>query len=77
MAYGDRPPGCPDDVEALEQYGGNWPMDKPFPLTPLEAWYVLQGYSVKPASGGITVAILEDMPGRLELADGYVMLWRS
>ena len=27
-----------------------WPTHKPFPLTPLEAWYLLQGFTVTPAA---------------------------
>jgi hypothetical protein len=45
-----------------------WPADKPFPLTPLEAWYVMQGYTVKPAAK----IPLEDfllLPGQIEGSD--------
>ena len=42
-----------------------WPADKPFPLTPLEAWYVMQGYVVQPA-GGFTTDQLFEMPGSFE-----------
>jgi hypothetical protein len=42
-----------------------WPRNEPFPLTPLEAWYVLQGYAVRPAAG-LTVEQLYRMPGDLE-----------
>ena len=34
MAFGDRPPGCPPEINALEQYGGNWPEDKRFRSLP-------------------------------------------
>ena len=77
MAHNERPDGCPDEIDAKEQYGGNWPSDKPFPLTPMEAWYVLQGYSVRPRNAQITVEMLDDLPGKLELSNGYLMLWRS
>jgi hypothetical protein len=50
-----------------------WPTDKEFPLTPLEAWYVLKGYAVRPAAG-ISMETFLDLPGMLELSDGYVML---
>ena len=53
-----------------------WPRDRPFPLTPLEAWHVLQGYAVRPAAG-ITAEEFALLPGKLELADGRVMLWQS
>jgi hypothetical protein len=42
-----------------------WRRDSPFPLTPLEAWYVLQGYAVRPAAG-LTLEQLMEMPGRME-----------
>ncbi len=50
-----------------------WPEDRPFPLTPLEAWYVMKGYAVRPAQPLPLEAFLE-LPGQLELSDGYVML---
>ena len=52
-----------------------WPSDKPFPLTPLEAWYVLQGWSVKPKQEVSMDEFLE-LPGKLEYSHGYVMLWQ-
>ena len=51
-----------------------WPADKPFPLTPLEAWYVMQGYTVAPAAR-ITLEDMLQMPGKLEGGDGGIMLW--
>lgn len=45
--------------------GQTWPADKPFPLTPMEAWYVMQGYVVQPA-GGFTTDQLFEMAGSLE-----------
>ena len=77
MAFGDRPPGCPPEINALEQYGGNWPEDKPFPFTPEEAWWLLRGYSVKPRHCDMTFKIFNLLPGKLKMSDGYVMLWRS
>jgi hypothetical protein len=50
-----------------------WPEGKEFPLTPLEAWYVMQGWSVRPARPLSLDEFLE-LPGQLEFADGYVML---
>jgi hypothetical protein len=42
-----------------------WPEDAgPFPMTPLEAWYFAQGWSVKPA-GGITPEQRDLLPGRV------------
>jgi len=52
-----------------------WPADKPFPLTPLEAWYLLQGWEVKPA-GGVTLEEICALPGKIEGGDGWVSLWQ-
>ena len=51
----------------------HWPSDREFPLTPLEAWYVMKGYAVRPA-GGISMDEFLELPGMIELSDGYVML---
>jgi len=53
-----------------------WPADKPFPLTPLEAWYVLQGWQVSPANG-ITIEQINELPGKIEGDGGWVWLWQS
>lgn len=50
-----------------------WPSGKEFPLTPLEAWYVMQGYAVRPERQVSLEEFLE-LPGQLELSDGYIML---
>ena len=42
-----------------------WPENEPFPLTPLEAWYVLKGYAVAPAAGFTTEQLFK-LNGRLE-----------
>ena len=47
--------------------------DKEFPLTPLEAWYVMRGYAVRPKRR-LTIDEFLELPGKLELSDGYVML---
>ena len=52
-----------------------WPPDKPFPLTPLEAWYVMRGWDVAPAAGVTMQQILEELPGKLEGGNGWVQLW--
>ena len=52
-----------------------WAAGKPFPLTPLEAWYVLQGWEVKPA-GGLTGDQVGEMPGKIEGGNGWVRLWQ-
>lgn len=53
-----------------------WPADKAFPLTPLEAWYVLQGWSVQPKQA-LSMDEFLDLPGMLEFADDRVMLRQS
>jgi hypothetical protein len=50
-----------------------WPAGKEFPLTPLEAWYVMRGYAVRPARHVSMEEFLE-LPGQMELSDGYIML---
>ncbi len=50
-----------------------WPREKPFPLTPLEAWYIMRGYAVRPVRK-LTMEDFLELPGQLELSDGYVML---
>ena len=61
-----------DKVDYRVAYA-HWPVDKEFPLTPLEAWYVLRGYAVRPARQ-MTMDEFLELPGMLELSDGYVML---
>ena len=56
--------------------GPVWPPDKPFPLTPLEAWYVMRGWEVAPAAGVTMQQILEELPGKLEGGDGWIQLWQ-
>ena len=50
-----------------------WPVDKEFPLTPLEAWYIMRGYSVRPERQ-VSLEDFLELPGQLELSDGYIML---
>lgn len=57
--------------------GPVWPPDKPFPLTPLEAWYVMRGWDVAPVAGVTMQQILEELPGKLEGGNGWVQLWQS
>ena len=54
----------------------HWPTDQEFPLTPIEAWYVLKGYAVRPARP-MTMDEFLELPGMLEVSDGYVMLRQS
>ena len=62
----------PAEIDARIEYPV-WPDDKPFPLTPLEAWYVMQGYAVRPKTRP-TVDVVLEMPGQIEMSNGYVML---
>ena len=63
--------------EVVRQCGSSvWPDDKPFPLTPLEAWYVMKGWKVKPAAGITGHQVLE-MPGKIEGGNGWLMLWQA
>ena len=64
------------EVERAVEYAGLWPSDKPFPLTPLEAWYVLQGWAVRPAAG-LPMDTLLALPGKIEGGDGWVWLWQA
>lgn len=57
-------------------YEGIWPAGRPFPLTPLEAWYVLQGCAVRPA-GGLSIDQFDAMPGKIEGGDDWVWLWQA
>ena len=77
MAYGQRPLNCPPEVDAIEEYGGGWSSDKPFPQTAEEALWVLMGYAVKPASGPLSLEDHSLIPGKCELSNGRLVLWRA
>jgi len=77
MAYGDKPPGCPPDIDAVESYGDCWPSHKAFPFTAEEALWILKGYGVLPSSGPVTIEEFLDMPCKAELMNGRFVLWRS
>ena len=64
--------GSDDEVDYREEYRP-WPAGQPFPLTPLEAWYIMRGYAVRPSREMSMDEFLE-LPGQLEMSDGYVML---
>src|SRR4051812_43203861 len=51
----------------------SWPDDQEFPLTPLEAWYLMRGYSVKP-SREVSNDVLKLFPGDVQHEDGYIRL---
>ncbi len=75
--YGERPgPDAPHpEVERRVSYLDIWPSDQPFPLTPLEAWYLLQGWEVAPAAG-INLDQVLQLPAKVEGGNGWVVLWR-
>jgi hypothetical protein len=51
----------------------SWPLNTDFPLTPVEAWYILQGYAVKPTHG-ISDDMVRFLGGKVEIIDGYLRL---
>ena len=54
--------------------GHVWTDDKPFPLTPMEAYWVMRGWQVLPKSAP-DLATFREMPGKgLEMIDGYINL---
>ena len=72
------PPEITQHPEVVRYAAGPvWPADKPFPLTPLEAWYVMRGWWVAPEAGVTMEQILEELPGKLEAGGGWLGLWRT
>lgn len=70
--------GSRPDPEAVRRvaYEGSCPGDRPFPLTPLDAWHVLLGRKVAPVAGTtLEQALL--LPGNVEAGSGGVRLWHS
>ncbi len=61
-----------DDVCKIRT-GYEWPDGRPFPLTPEEAYWIIRGWLVLPASQP-DVTHLHEMPGRLEMLNGYIAL---
>jgi hypothetical protein len=55
----------PDPEVARWVEYATWPDDEPFPLTPLEAWYLMKGFAVRPAAG-LTDEQFFKLPGDLE-----------
>jgi len=62
----------PPEVDAKDLDGNTVPADE-FPLTPMEAWFIMRGYWVKPRIP-TNVDKLMTMPGLLEMFDGYIGL---
>ncbi len=61
------------EVVRWVEYDLSWPADKPFPLTPLEAWHVMQGHTVRPAAT-CTFEKFMQLPGNLEGGPTGIML---
>lgn len=76
----DLPP--PDPVEPRFEalgtvrsgLGGCWPIDKPFPWTDAECAAFVRGHQVK---WPLTLEEFFLLPGKIEMTDGYAVLWRS
>jgi hypothetical protein len=70
----DRPA---DDREApppgAELLGGRWPEDKPFPLTDAECAEIIRGGMVRWRG---TFDDFDLLPGKFEMINGWVYLWR-
>jgi hypothetical protein len=64
---------CDIDVKTNEN---TWLEHASFPITPLEAWYLLRGYLVK-TKRDIAPEIYALLPVELKTLDGYVMLAKS
>jgi hypothetical protein len=52
-------------VKARVEYAVFDDRQAPFPLSPIECWYLVQGWAVKPA-GTLSLEDQLDLPGRLE-----------
>jgi len=62
-----------EDVQKLRT-GHEWPDDKPFPLTPMEAYWIMRGWRVLPKSAP-DITTYHEMPGHgLEMMEGYINL---
>lgn len=68
----DNGPEPPEMVRRVV-YDGIWPAGKPFPLTPLEACYVMRGWAVQPA--GVDVDQVRATPGKIEGGEGTGLVW--
>ena len=70
MAFGDRPAGCPAEIDAIEVSAAAWPGDEPFPLTAEECLWLLRGHAVQPRSGPLDVDTFQRLPRKIELLRG-------
>ena len=69
-------PDLPPSVDAHIDYGGCWPNDRPFPLTPEECMAVMMGYAVRPAKP-LTDEEFALLPGKIEGSGSDLVLWRA
>ena len=65
--------GSDDEVDYREEYRP-WPAGQPFPLTPLEAWYIMRGYvatnlTIRTAKFVCVACTLKEGDHRLLVAD--------
>ncbi len=58
---------------AVVAHEHSWPESLPFPLTPIEAWNLLHGYSIKPTKP-ILREDLDRLPLEIEEISGYLRL---
>lgn len=68
----ERSDDTPPEVDGLRT-GYAVPAER-YPLTPLECWFVMRGYAVKPRTPVSVDDLLNWMPGHLEMVDGYILL---
>lgn len=61
----------PHGIDAKD-YGNIVPTEE-FPLSPVETWFIMRGYWVKPRVP-VDVERLLTFPGLLEMSDGYIGL---
>lgn len=69
-------PQLPAGVEAVQTYGGCWPADKPFPLSPEECMALVMGYAVQPRQP-MSWEDIELLPGQWESGRHGIVLHRS
>ena len=51
------------EVERYAFAGATWPSDRPFPLTPTECWFILQGWAVRPKAPRPIMELYDELPG--------------
>jgi hypothetical protein len=49
----------------------------PFPLSPMECWYLVQGWAVKPAADTLSLDDQVDLPGRLEGSSSSYLVYKG